>query len=115
MTIQGEIRQARPQAGQDETTVTSGYRDLFGLLAAVGACLCVTPAIVLGIGMAIAFGLLWLCLPVVEQAEQECIEDTRQTDDGTSAFWRTVGIMLVIGFFAILLGGGAMLAMLGGA
>lgn len=98
-----------------EQTVTSGYRDLFGLLAAVGACLCVTPAIVLGAGMFIAFGILWLCTPVVEQAERECIEETRQSGDGASAFWRTVGIMLIVGFFAILLGGGAMLAMLGGA
>ena len=107
------ISTQRTQAAQDESTVTRGYRDLFGLLAAVGACLCVTPAIVLGIGMAIAFGILWLCTPVVEEAERACIEETRQTGDGDGAFWRTVGIMLIVGFFAVLFGGGAMMAMLG--
>jgi hypothetical protein len=109
------ITTQRTQAAQDESTVTSGYRDLFGLLAAVGACLCVTPAFVIGIGMAIAFGILWLFMPAVEEAEQDCIEETRQSGDGAGAFWRTVGIMLIVGFFAVLFGGGAMMAMLGDA
>lgn len=100
---------------EDEQNVTRGYRGLFGTLAAVGACLCVTPLAVLGVGMVLAFGILWLCAPIVEQSESECIEDTRQSGDGTSAFWRTVGIMLIVGFLAILLGGGAMMAMIGGA
>jgi len=107
------ISTQRTQAAQGESTVTRGYRDLFGLLAAVGGCLYVTPAFVIGIGMTIAFGILWLCTPVVEEAERECIEETRQSGDGAGAFWRTVGIMLIVGFFAILLGGGAMLAALG--
>ena len=102
------------RADTDERTVTSGYRSLFGGLAVTGLVLCATPAIVLGMGMVIAFGILWICTPVVEQAEQECIEETRNDGDGAGSFWRTVGIMLLIGFLAILLGGGAMLAMLNG-
>lgn len=81
--------------------VTKSYRGLWGFLAIVGACLCVTPVALLGTGMVIAFGLLWLCSPVVEKLEQETIEDTRETGGGVGKFIQTVMLMLFLGALAI--------------
>lgn len=105
----------RTAAQTDEPTATGTHRGPWGFLAIVGACLCVTPAALLGAGMTIAFGLLWLCAPVVETLEQETIEDTRETGGGVGKFIKTVAMMLCFGVVAIVLAVFVMLAMIGGA
>lgn len=96
----------------DEPTATGAHRGLWGLLAIVGACLCVTPLALLGVGLVIAFGLLWLCAPVAETLEEECIENTRETG-GVGKFIRAVAMMICFGAVAILLAVFVMLAMMG--
>ena len=93
----------------NEPSVTRSYRTLWGFLAIVGACLCVTPVALLGAGMVIAFGLLWLCSPVVEKLERETIEEARETGGGVGKFVQTVMTMLFLGALAI---GFAVLAMM---
>ena len=93
--------------------VTSSYRGLWGFLAIVGACLCVTPVALLGAGMVIAFGLLWLCSPVVEKLERETIEDARETGGGVGKFIKTVITMLFLGALAIGFSVLVMMVMLG--
>ena len=105
----------RTQVEQDEASATRSYRRLFGILTAVGACLCVTPLAVLGAGMVIAFGLLWLCAPVVATLEEETIEETRETGGGVGKFIQTVMLMLFLGALAIGLAVLVMAAMMGGA
>ena len=103
------------QAEQDEATETGTNRSLWGWLTIIGIVLCFTPVALLGVGMAIAFGLLWLCAPVVETLEQETIEDTRETGGGVVKFIQTVMLMLFVGALAIGLAVLAMMVMLGGA
>lgn len=110
--IQERVNQA---TGPDEPTATGDSRGLWGWLAVLGILLCFTPVALLGVGMAIAFGLLWLCAPVVETLEQETIEDARETGGGVGKFIRTVLLMVFFGVMAIGLAVLVMLAMIGGA
>jgi len=102
----------RTAAQTDEATATGDSRSLWGWLAIAGVGLCFTPIIVLGVGMAISFGLLWLCAPVVETLEQETIEDVRETGGGVGKFIKTVAMMLCFGVVAIVLAVFVMLAMM---
>ena len=103
---------ARP-CPHDEPTATSEQRGLFGVLTLVGIGLCFTPIAVLGVGMVLAFGLLWLCAPVVAKVEAERIEETRETG-GVGKFIQTVMLILFFGALALCLAVGAMLVMMGG-
>lgn len=107
--------QERTQAEQDEATTTGDSRSLWGWLTIVGIGLCFTPVALLGVGLAVSFGLLWLCAPVVETLEEECIEDARETGGGVVRFIQTVMTMLFIGALAIGLALAVMMVMLGGA
>jgi len=109
-----EIAAQREQVAPDEPTATSEYRGLFGVLTLVGVGLCFTPVAVLGVGMVISFGILWLCAPVVEQAEVETIDETQATGDGLGPFIKTVLTMLFFGALAIVLAVGVMIIMMGG-
>jgi len=101
-------------AQTDEATATGDSRSLWGWLAIAGVGLCFTPIIVLGVGMAISFGLLWLCAPVVETLEQETIEDVRETGGGVGKFIQTVMLMVFFGALAIGLALFVMLAVMTG-
>lgn len=109
------ITTQRTQAEQNEASATGTNRSLWGWLTLAGIGLCFTPVSLLGVGMAISFGLLWLCAPVVETLEEECIEDTRETGGGVVKFIQTVMLMLFIGAVAIGLAVLVMVAMIGGA
>lgn len=104
----------RTSAQADEATATGDSRSLWGWLAIAGVGLCFTPVALLGVGMAISFGLLWLCAPVVETLEQETIEDARATCGGVGKFIQTVMLMIFFGAVAIGLAVLVMLAMIGG-
>lgn len=97
----------------NEPTVTGANRSLWGWLTIAGIGFCFTPIMLLGVGMTIAFGLLWLCAPVVETLEQETIEDARETGGGVGKFIQTVMLMIFFGALAIGMAILVMLAMLG--
>jgi NAD(P)H-hydrate repair Nnr-like enzyme with NAD(P)H-hydrate dehydratase domain len=109
-----DLRWEAQDSPQATETATSSHRSLFGTLAIVGGCLCVTPAMLLGAGMAITFGLLWAFAPVVETVEQEMHTEAREARGGCGKLFMVAVLIAVFGTLAMGGGVGAMLMLMGG-
>jgi hypothetical protein len=93
---------------------TSNVRGIGGFMFIAGAIACFTPAIALGVPLAIVGGVMWALAPANSKRTQQMVTEAEATGGGCGAGLVAVLFAIVVMAIAAVLAVGAGVAVVGG-